>query len=404
MRRATFNVLFYIKRTKLLKNGNAPVYLKITVNVKSAEISLKRNIPINLWNTEKNQAKGKTQEAIDLNNYLNSVRGQLFIHQQNLQEDGKAITAKTLRNAFLGLGEKQWHLVELFTKHNQEMASLVNKDYSPLTLQRYEAALKHIIKFCKVSYMTNDINLGSVDHKFITGFELYLKTNAGCQHNSAMKHIKALRKIIGRALANEYLKKDPFSKYQITIRNKERETLTKTELTNIYNKKIDIERLDIIRDLFIFQCYTGLAFKDLETLQESHLKLGIDGNQWIFKKREKTDVSCHIPVLPIAKEILFKYQNHPCRKIQGKLLPVPSNQKMNAYLKEIATICGVNKKLHTHLARHTFATTVTLSNGIPIETVSKLLGHTKIQTTQIYAKVLDDKISQDMAVLQKKLA
>lgn len=402
MERSTFSVLFYVKRSKPLKNGDVPVYLRITVNSKGAEISLKRSINPKLWDTTRNKAKGNSDEANQLNDYLNSVRGQIYDHHKQMQESGRTITAKMLRNAFLGLGEKQWTLKELFTEHNKNMAMLVGKEYSPLTLQRFDAALKHICTYLKTNYHNEDLPLTEVNNKFITGFEFYLKTTASCQHNSAMKHIKALKKVIRIALANDYIRKDPFYNYRITQKQVDRGYLSEQELRTLHTKELPIERIAVVRDLFLFQCYTGLAYKDLANLQETNIQIGIDGRRWIYTHRAKTDVPCHIPLLPMAEDILNKYEKHPCRSIAGTLLPVPSNQKMNAYLKEVADLCGIKKSLHTHLARHTYATTVTLSNGIPMETVSKLLGHRKMQTTQVYAKVLDEKISQEMEVLRVK--
>lgn len=313
-------------------------------------------------------------------------------------------TAKMLRNAFLGLGEKQWTLKELFEEHNNNMGMLVGKEYSPLTLQRFEAALKHLIIYMKRQYHIDELPLTEINNKFITGFEFYLKTTAKCQHNSAMKHMKALKKVIRIALANDYIRKDPFFNYRITQKQVDRGYLSEQELRSLHDKHLPIERVATVRDLFLFQCYTGLAYKDLANLTAENVQIGIDGRKWIYTRRGKTDVPCHIPLLPLAEEILNKYEDHPCRDISGSLLPVPSNQKMNAYLKEVGDLCGIKKSLHTHLARHTYATTVTLSNGIPMETVSKLLGHRKLQTTQVYAKVLDEKISAEMEVLRNKLA
>ena len=402
MKRATFSILFFIKKSKLLKNGTAPIYLRITINGKRAEISIKRSINPNLWDTVRNKAKGNSQESKDLNDYLNSVRGQLYTHHQTLQESSKNITSKMLTNAFLGIGEKQWTLLELFQEHNANMKSLIGKEYSPLTYQRYEAGLKHIKTFCKVQYRNEAFQLSEVNHKFITAFEFYLKTTAKCEHNSAMKHVKALKKITRIALANDYIRRDPFANYKITQKTVERSCLTQKEINKLLEKEFEIERIEVVRDLFVFQCYTGLSYRDLEKLSKRHIQIGIDGYKWIILKRTKTGSECRVPILPIAENILKKYKNNPCHQLKETLLPVPSNQKMNAYLKEVADVCGVNKQLHTHLARHTYATTVTLSQGIPMETVSKLLGHKKIATTQIYSKVLDTKISQDMAKLMKK--
>jgi site-specific recombinase XerD len=402
MKRATFTILFFIKRSKLLKTGEAPVYLRITSNGDSSEISIKRSIKPSLWDTARNKAKGTSPEATEINDYLTSIRGQLFMHQRELQEAGKQITAKVLLNAFLGIGEKQWSLVELFEEHNNNVKQLIGKEFSPLTLQRYDAALKHIRNYCTVQYNNEKLPLSEVNNKFITGFDFYLKTVAKCQHNSSMKHIKALKKVIRIGLANDYIRKDPFVSYRITQKNVEREYLTQAEIDIIISKEINIQRLDVIRDLFIFECYTGLAYKDLEALKKENLEIGIDGHKWIVIRRGKTGVTCRIPIFPVSESIIKKYAAHAEVLISGKLLPVPSNQKMNAYLKELASICCIDKDLHTHLARHTYATTVTLSNGIPIETVSKLLGHRKMQTTQIYAKVIDKKVEDDIMALRSK--
>ncbi len=404
MKRATFNIHYYIKRTKLLKNGDAPVYMRITLNGENAEISLKRSIKPSLWDTTRNKAKGTSPEAAEINDYLTSVRGQLFMHQRELQEAGKTITAKILLNTFLGIGEKQWSLVELFEEHNKNVSQLIGKEYSPLTFQRYEAALKHIRNYCRVQYNNENLPLSEVNNKFITGLDFYLKTVAKCQHNSSMKHIKALKKVIRIAIASDYMRKDPFVNYRITQKNVEREYLTQAEIDAIINKEINIQRLDVIRDLFIFECYTGLAYKDLAALKKENIEMGIDGHKWIVIRRGKTGVTCRIPLFPVSENIIRKYAAHAEVLISGKLLPVPSNQKMNAYLKEVASICGITKELHTHLARHTYATTVTLSNGIPMETVSKLLGHTKLQTTQIYAKVINQKVEEDIMLLRQKMA
>jgi site-specific recombinase XerD len=404
MKRATFNIHYYIKRTKLLKNGDAPVYMRITLNGENAEISLKRSIKPSLWDTTRNKAKGTSPEAAEINDYLTSVRGQLFMHQRELQEAGKTITAKILLNTFLGIGEKQWSLVELFEEHNKNVSQLIGKEYSPLTFQRYEAALKHIRNYCLFQYNNENLPLSEVNNKFITGLDFYLKTVAKCQHNSSMKHIKALKKVIRIAIASDYMRKDPFVNYRITQKNVEREYLTQAEIDAIINKEINIQRLDVIRDLFIFECYTGLAYKDLAALKKENIEMGIDGHKWIVIRRGKTGVTCRIPLFPVSENIIRKYAAHAEVLISGKLLPVPSNQKMNAYLKEVASICGITKELHTHLARHTYATTVTLSNGIPMETVSKLLGHTKLQTTQIYAKVINQKVEEDIMLLRQKMA
>jgi site-specific recombinase XerD len=217
-----------------------------------------------------------------------------------------------------------------------------------------------------------------------------------------MKYITMLKKVINMAVNNDWMEKNPFAAFKCTKLNVHREILDEAEILQLHEKEFNIERLEEVRDIFLFCCYTGYAFADVEKLQRTDLAKGIDGDAWIFAKRKKTNTVSNVPLLPQAEEIIKKYEHHPYCVKTGALLPVKSNQKMNAYLKEIASICGIKKELTMHIARHTFATTVTLSNGVPIETVSKMLGHTKLVTTQIYAKVLENKVSEDMQKLKEK--
>ena len=386
-----------------MRNGDVPIYIRITLGGKIAETSLKRGVAAELWCQTKQRAKGNSSIAKGINQELDSVSGQLHNHKLEFQEHGKTLTAQALLNAYLGKGDQQITLCGLFEEHNSDMAARVGKDYAPLTLQRYKAGSKHIQTYLSRNYNGDDLLINEVDHQFITGFEQYLKVVAECQHNSAMKHVKALKKIIGIALARDIIRKNPFASYRITIKPTDRGYLMEHELKLLEEHEFTIERLQVIRDLFLFQCYTGLAYKDLEALTPDHIVIGQDGGNWIFIERGKTGVLCKIPILPIPQQILDSYADHPLCMRRRKVLPVPTNQNMNAYLKEIAVVCRINKDLTTHLARHTFATTVALSNDMPMETLSKILGHRKISTTQIYGRILDKKIGSDMDNLRRKL-
>ena len=227
-------------------------------------------------------------------------------------------------------------------------------------------------EFIKKKYNQNDIHVQDVNHQFINGFEYYLKTTRKCAH------WKGKLKIV------------------------EREFLTQEEIQKIIDKELRMERLDQVRDIFIFCCFTGLAYADVKKLTKDDVVIGVDGEQWVKTRRTKTDTRSNIPILPIAQTIIEKYKDNELMKIKNVVLPVLTNQKMNAYIKEIADLCGITKNLTFHLARHTFATTVTLSNGVPIESVSKMLGHTNLKTTQHYAKILDMKVSKDMEILRNK--
>jgi len=254
----------------------------------------------------------------------------------------------------------------------------------------------------KHTYNVSDYRLNKINHKFITDFEFYLKSERECAHNSTIKYIKNFKKIVRIAIANDWIVKDPFLNYKVQLKEVKREFLSEEEMQTMLEKDLHTHRLELVRDIFIFCCYTGLAYSDVKKLSKDSIVIGIDGEKWIKTNRTKTGTRISIPLLPPALKILKKYENSPLSVSKGVLLPVLSNQKSNAYLKEIADLCGIKKNLMTHLARHTFATTVTLSNGVGIESVSKMLGHTSIKTTQHYAKILDSKVSDDMAILKQK--
>ena len=250
----------------------------------------------------------------------------------------------------------------------------------------------------------SDIDITKIDHAFVTDYEFWLRSVRNCNNNTAVKYIKNFNKIIKLCLANDWLNKNPFANYKAKVKEVERVYLTETEIQSIIEKNFKSERLSLVRDIFLFSCFTGLAYIDVKNLTKSHINHGIDGEQWIFTHRQKTESASKIPILPVTQMIIDKYDNHPQSTNEDKLLPILSNQKMNAYLKEIAAICEINKELTFHIARHTFATTVTLTNGVPIESVSKMLGHKNLRTTQHYAKVLDRKVSDDMKILKDKFS
>ncbi len=318
-------------------------------------------------------------------------------HCRDFRQSGKPLRVTELRDRLLGKSEKIDTIIELFEKHNADMTERIGKDYAPLTIQRYTAALKHLRDFIRVKYKRPDTNLIEINHAFLTGFEHYLKVKADCEHNTAMKHMKSLKKVINIALANNLITLDPFRNYVISIKPVNKDFLTSEELAILMAKKFTIPRIATVRDLFLFQCFTGLSYSDLAQLRTEHIKSHHGNQLWIMTQRTKTGVTCNIPLLPPALVILDKYQDHPCKShLKKTLFPIISNQRMNSYLKEVADLCGIEKELTTHMARHTFATTVTLANDVSLESVSKMLGHRKIQTTQIYARVLDTKVQREM--------
>jgi site-specific recombinase XerD len=398
----TFTILFWLYKSKM-RNDKAPIYCRITINGKRAQFSVKRSITPSKWIPAAGIAKGNSEEARTLNAYLDMVKGEIHKHYNQLLASDKFITADTIKNSYLGLGEKQRSLIETFQYHNDQMKELIGVDVVKATHTKFETVLKKIELYLKKQYKRSDIMLQELDHKFIVDFEYFLKVDQEIGHNTVMKYIRNLKKVMNMAVMNDWISKNPFSSFKCSTKKVKREILTEKELQSLTEKEFSIQRLEEVRDIFIFCCYTGYAFVDVEKLKPTDVALGIDGGKWIFTNRKKTGTTSNVPLLPHAQEIIEKYAEHPYCISKGKLLPVKSNQKMNAYLKEIADLCGITKKLTMHIARHTFATTVTLSNGVPIETVSRLLGHTKLATTQLYAKVLEHKVSGDMINLKDKL-
>jgi len=279
----------------------------------------------------------------------------------------------------------------------------VGSDISYRTLVRFRTLKKHLSDFMKYQYQVDDIPLHKITIAFIYEFEHYLKAVRHNEHNTAVKYVKNLKTVIFFGLNIDWLQQDPFFKYKAKLKEVHRGYLTQEELDILKNKNFTVERIQSVKDIFIFCCYTGLAYIDVKNLTMDQISMGIDSNLWIKTKREKTQNLVNVPLLPPAYDIIKKYAHHPVRSKNNKVLPVMSNQKMNAYLKEIADICGITKNLTTHLARHTFATTVTLNNGASIESVSRMLGHSDIKTTQIYAKITDTKVSQEMEKLKDAL-
>ncbi|NDP20380.1 MAG: site-specific integrase [Paludibacter sp.] len=330
------------------------------------------------------------------------VKAKVYDYQQQLIREDELVNVENMRNKILGIEKRSHLLIGIFQQHNDEIKALIGKEYALGTLTRYETSLKHTVDFMKWKYKVSDIDIRKINHEFITSYEFYLKSVCNCCQNTTSKYIKNFGKIIRICLANGWIQKNPFINYKSKMVEVERPFLSEDEIDTMFHKTFSTDRLNLVKDIFLFSCFTGLAYSDVKKLSRKNIGIGVDGDRWIFINRTKTDTRSNIPLLPISSAILEKYSNHPQVNNQDRLLPILSNQKMNSYLKEIADVCGINKELTFHIARHTFATTVTLSNGVPIESVSKMLGHKNLHTTQHYAKILDLKVSNDMKALKEK--
>ena len=401
---ATISILFYLKRAKANTQGLAPIFQRITINGRRLDNSTGKFVDPSKWHPEMSKMRGNSEEARLINGHLDNLRTKILIAEKELNKKDIPVNLETLKNMLLGTKERQRLLVPIFEEHNNKIKELLGIEYAPGTYERYQTSLKHTKDFLNWKYSISDIDITKIDHAFITDYEFYLRSVRKCANNTAVKYIKNFNKIIKLCLANDWLDKNPFANYKSKVKEVERVYLSEGEIQNIINKDFKTERLSLVRDIFLFSCFTGLAYIDVKNLTKSHISIGIDGDKWIFTHRQKTESASKIPVLPVTQMIIDKYADHPQAINEEKLLPILSNQKMNAYLKEIAAVCEIEKELTFHIARHTFATTVTLTNGVPIESVSKMLGHKNLRTTQHYAKVLDKKVSEDMKILRDKFS
>ena len=406
-RNQKFSVQFYPNKQKT-KNGELQLYIRVVVDLKRTEIATTHYIPIKVWNQRLRKIRPSFSKAIFLNSFIDNAISE--INQIFLKEvsQNKTITSQDIKNIYLGIDDnKTTHktILEAFNYHNTKMEEQVKiGKVVKKTLERYNITKNKVRAFMKSQYKVKDMPLPDLRLRFVTEFEHYLLTKGKLQTNTAHKYIKNLKKIMNMAVGLDWIPSNPFNNFRCSYTAPKREVLTQEELDILKSKEIHIPRLSEVRDVFLFCCYTGFAYSDIYNFEYNAITKGIDGEYWLSTERQKTGVKESVPLLPVAMDIISKYRDNTYCIDSNRLLPVNSNQRYNAYLKEIADICGIEKKITSHIARHTFATTVTLANGVPIETVSSMLGHSSIRTTQVYAKVIEKKVSEDMQNLKKKLS
>ena len=399
--RQTIAVRFYARKARAKQDGLAPVYMRVVIGLQRLSLHTNIHVKPSDWTGEK--IGGTSDDAKKLNRCLEAFKLRAFDLQRELMTEGKPITIENMKCKWDGVSlEKPRMLMEIFDQHNKQMAQLVNKEFSPLTLERYETSFRHTQSFIRWKYSKDDMDIKQLKFEFIADYEFWLKTVRNCEHNTSVKYLSNFKKIVHICVNNGWLSHDPLVGFKMAKREIERPFLVQEELDAIIAKDFPIQRIDQVRDIFVFCCYTGLSYTDVEKLTTEDIATGIDGEKWIWTNRQKTDAPTRVPLLPPALTLLEKYKDFPICVRRKRLLPVSSNQKMNNYLKEIADACGITKKMTFHTSRHTFATTVTLSNGVPIETVGKMLGHRNLKTTQHYARILEKKVSEDMGLLRAK--
>jgi site-specific recombinase XerD len=400
----SFGLLFFLKKQRNADNGQMYIYVRITVDGIAKELSVKRFWDPARWNARAKRALGNKEDAKELNHYLDVLQTKAYEIRKNLIDRGRVITAIAIINLLSGSEQRHRKLLALFKKHNDDMEEMISKGVAKGTWTTFNTSYKHTSFFLKSEYKADDVNILSLDLQFIRKLYHWYRTVKKLNHNSTLKNITNMKKIVLSCIDNGWLLQDPFVKFETTRDETETVYLTKEDLQAIANKALDNDRLCRVRDLFIFCCFTGLSFIDAKQLKRSEITIDAKGELRIYKGRQKTGTPAVIPLLPIAKKILKKYENDTACIAGDMLLPVLSNQKYNSYLKELAVICHVNKELSSKMARNTFGTTVTLANNVPIESISKMMGHKSLRQTQHYAKVLAIKVSEDMNLLKRRMS
>lgn len=400
----SIGLLFFLKKPKNYRNGDIKdVYLKITVDGIPRELSCKRKWEPKRWNPHAGRALGSKEDAKELNTYLDTLQTIAYDAKRQLLDRGKLVTATAIRDAMTGKEQHRRKLLVQFQKHNDETKKMIGKGVAKGTWTNFETSLAHTKNFIRYKYGLDDVNILALDKDFIKDFYSWLRSEKNCCHNTSLKNIANMKKIVLDCIDRGWLLSDPFAGFDMTREDVIPTHLTMQEVSIISEKIINNERLSRVRDVFIFCCFTGLAFVDIKQLKRSEVVVGFDGGYWISKDRQKEGVLSQIPLLPVCVELLKKYEKDPICIMKELLLPVLSNQKYNEYLKEIGAICNISKELTTHVARHTFATAVTLANGVPITSVKDMLGHKTMKQTLHYARVLPIQISEDMQMLRVRL-
>ena len=394
-----FKVSFYLRSNYENKEGKSPVMLRIFLggemtNFGTTKIFVKKS----LWSNATSRLRGRTAEALSVNAALDSISTTLHGIYRKYEND-ESLSLDLIRNVFFGKNREFTSFLPVFDKFLEDIKQRVGKTISADSLQKYSVLRRHFAEFLMYKYSRKDIGLNEFTPAVVQDFHLYMSTVAGCAYNTSVKKVKTIKTITIYAQKRGFLLHDPFVNHHFHMEPVDRGFLTDEEILRVANKDLGIQRLELVRDIFIFSCFTGLAYIDVANLTPDHI-VTMDDKRWIMTKRQKTSVETNVLLLDIPRAIIAKYSHKTYR--DGKLFPVLTNQKTNSYLKEIADLCGIKKKLTFHLARHTFAT-MSLSKGVPIESVSKMLGHTNIRTTQIYARITNKKIEHDMEQLSAKL-
>lgn len=401
MARSTFKVLFYLKKNNLKPDGKAPIMGRITVNSTIAQFSCKLNIKPSLWDTKANRAAGKSLESQKINQKLDNIRTQIGKQYQNICDKDNFVSAEKVKNAYLGFGDEFRTFFSIADEFYESYAKRVGKDRTEGSYEQLIINRRRVEMFLRDRYNLSDIPIKEIEPQFIEDYYAYLLEERKLAGSTLLTSVTKLKQIMLIAQRKGYIHMNPFASFRFKAKTQDRGYLTEDELKRFMSVELRRYKQRQIRDIFVFQSFTGLAYADVKKLTFDDIQTSFDGDLWLIAKRKKTNATFYVKLLPVAKQLIEQYRL--VAKSQF-VFPVPSNtENMNRCLRRIAKQCGITKRISSHMARHSFATTVCLSQGVPIETVSQMLGHSSILTTQIYAKITNDKISKDMAALTDRI-
>ncbi len=393
-------VSFYLRKNEVKDDGSAAILGRIQLGKSMAQFSAKVNVPIKLWDTTSARALGKSKQALSINKELDKINVEINSHYKRLAEKSDVVTATQLKDAFQGIATSQDTLVQLYHRQNELFKQKVGINRTLATYKCHVVSLNHLKRFLKKKYNVEDVPFQLLDPSFIESYDHYLRIQLKFTSNTIIRIIGHLKHAVHSAINEGIITRDPFSEYTYQTESLKPKSLTAEELDKLMNTPLGKANLYLVRDMFLFSVFTGLAYSDVKNLTEDNLAKDADGMWWIHTKRQKTGSECHIPLLELPLQIIEKYRG---LNDNGKLLVMLSCSKTNINLKKIAKICGIDKRVHYHQARHCYASLIMLSQGISMETTSKLLGHRDIRSTHIYARVSTEKINSDMKNLNQRL-
>ncbi len=402
LQRQSFGTTFITRASRAKGATDHIIFMRITVDKERLEFSTKFAVDPKNWHPGKGRVKGTGTKAKAINDSLDNLEAEARSTFNELMIREKVVLVEKVRDVLLGTSQRKYGLIDQCVAHLAMMRERHGRGYSPASTAVYQTTFNHLRTFVRLEYDRDEIFLKELDFSFVERFEHFLLTHVKVSINCIAKHMQRLRVVLNLCMKREILHRDPMALYKIKTERVEICYLTEDELERVMKKRLHSQRVARVRDTFLFACFTGFSYSDIRDLTACKIQKGPDGEPWLFATRQKTGIPCNVPLLPPALALAKRYANDEVCKKKGQVVPVLSNQKLNNYLKEIADLCDIQKNITMHVGRHTFATTVCLSQGVPIETVSKMLGHTNLKTTQIYAKVIEDKVARDMQAARNR--